>query len=543
MTTYVSPFTGQTVSPSQVGYESLALTANTALQWPINGNNSNVVANIIDVTTSYGASVFQGYISGSILTVTAVTSGAIAVGQSITGNGITTGTTITALGTGTGSTGTYTVNISQNVGCIFTGSTAATTLTVASVSSGSIANNQVLSGSGVTVGTTITAFGTGTGGAGTYSISVSSGTLSSRSMTTSTSAISSPIVITLPSAQQVSTGQSILIRNTGSFTFTLVDYDGNTILSLASGVAYYVYLTSNTTNAGTWATVTFGAGVSSANASTLAGYGLLPINSTLNQAYQVTNYYSSHTLDATNRAQFAVWSSGVGTITLPSASTVGNNWFVMIRNNGTGILTIVPSGTNTIDNNNSVQLQLAESFVVVSNGSTGYNTFGYGQSATFVFTQLSAVVTGGTLTETVVQAANIIQEFTGALTSNQIVVLPSTVQFYTVTNSTTGPYSFTLKTSAVGGATVIVPQSSTMSVVCDGTNVFNASSAASSTITALTLGNGNLSVPSLKFVGDLNSGLFLPATGQMGFVIGNNLAGYFDSTGFYALNGINGGGF
>ena len=49
MTTYTNPFTGQTIQPSQVGYELLTLTTNVALQWPINGNDNETVANIIEV--------------------------------------------------------------------------------------------------------------------------------------------------------------------------------------------------------------------------------------------------------------------------------------------------------------------------------------------------------------------------------------------------------------------------------------------------------------------------------------------------------------
>lgn len=54
-------------------------------------------------------------ISGTTMTVTALTQGAYTVGQIITGTGVTAGTTITALGTGTGGTGTYTVSASQTV--------------------------------------------------------------------------------------------------------------------------------------------------------------------------------------------------------------------------------------------------------------------------------------------------------------------------------------------------------------------------------------------------------------------------------------------
>jgi hypothetical protein len=55
MTNYVNPLTGSTINPSQVGYESLSISANTTLNWPINGNNTSVVANIMDVTATVGS--------------------------------------------------------------------------------------------------------------------------------------------------------------------------------------------------------------------------------------------------------------------------------------------------------------------------------------------------------------------------------------------------------------------------------------------------------------------------------------------------------
>lgn len=57
-----------------------------------------------------------GSISGTTLTVSAVTSGVIAVGSTLSGTGVTAGTRVTALLTGTGGTGTYTVSVSQTVG-------------------------------------------------------------------------------------------------------------------------------------------------------------------------------------------------------------------------------------------------------------------------------------------------------------------------------------------------------------------------------------------------------------------------------------------
>ena len=61
--------------------------------------------------------IFTGAIAsaGTSLNVTAITNGVIQVGMLITGTGVTAGTTITALGTGTGGTGTYTVSVGQTV--------------------------------------------------------------------------------------------------------------------------------------------------------------------------------------------------------------------------------------------------------------------------------------------------------------------------------------------------------------------------------------------------------------------------------------------
>jgi hypothetical protein len=67
------------------------------------------------------AAIFTGAIAGggTSLNVTAVSSGVIQVGMLLTGTGVTAGTTITALGTGTGGTGTYTVSTAQTVASTF----------------------------------------------------------------------------------------------------------------------------------------------------------------------------------------------------------------------------------------------------------------------------------------------------------------------------------------------------------------------------------------------------------------------------------------
>ncbi len=56
---------------------------------------------------------------------------------------------------------------------LFTASIALTTMTVTAITNGQLGLFQTLSGSGISAGTQITAFGTGTGGVGTYTVSIS----------------------------------------------------------------------------------------------------------------------------------------------------------------------------------------------------------------------------------------------------------------------------------------------------------------------------------------------------------------------------------
>jgi len=126
------------------------------------------------VVTAVGGAVVTGSIAATVLTVTAVTSGTLSVGAVLSGSGITAGTTITALGTGTGGTGTYTVTPSQTAASTTVTATS-NVMTVTGVTSGTLAVGQPISGSGVAAGSYISGLGTGTGGLGTYTIAQPSG--------------------------------------------------------------------------------------------------------------------------------------------------------------------------------------------------------------------------------------------------------------------------------------------------------------------------------------------------------------------------------
>lgn len=84
------------------------------------------------VTVENRSITFTGDIAATTLTVTvAPTEGAIYIGMPITGTGVTAGTTITAFDTGGGLTGTYTVSTSQTVASTTITGTTPTKITVA----------------------------------------------------------------------------------------------------------------------------------------------------------------------------------------------------------------------------------------------------------------------------------------------------------------------------------------------------------------------------------------------------------------------------
>jgi hypothetical protein len=100
-------FSGSAVSTDPYFNLTTLLLSTTAT----NGQQNNL---FLDSGTA-GDAVFTASITGTTMTVTAVTSGTIYVGCLITGTGVLANTTITALGTGSGGVGTYTVSQSQTV--------------------------------------------------------------------------------------------------------------------------------------------------------------------------------------------------------------------------------------------------------------------------------------------------------------------------------------------------------------------------------------------------------------------------------------------
>ena len=322
----------------------------------------------------------------------------------------------------------------------------------------------------------------------------------------------------MPPANQVSVGQDALIRNYGSNTFTVKDAFGGTICSVASGQAQYIYVTDNTTVAGVWHVIAFGAGTSSADASTLAGLGLLAISSTLNQSHPASTFSTGYTFLAADRAQAKVWAGGAGTATLPLASTLGNNWFTLFKNNGTGSLIISCSGSDLIDGATTKTFAPSESAFIICDG-TNFITVGYGQSINFVFSALVKPVTSGTYNITPSEASNTIQEYVGNLSGNVIAVYPAAVNFYVISNQVVANgFTLTITTGVSGGANAIIPAGQQVTLICDGTNFLNANTVQAGA-TAISLINGSVGTPALNFGSETGTGIYRPGTGELAIAV------------------------
>jgi len=311
----------------------------------------------------------------------------------------------------------------------------------------------------------------------------------------------------MPPANQASVGQDALIRNVGSNTFTVVDYNGNTIIAVAAGQAQYIYITTNATTAGTWGIIAFGTGTSSSDAATLAGYGLVAQSTTLNQSHPSSYIVSTATFTSADRAKMNVWNGGVGIAYLPLVSVAGDNWFTIIRNGGTGTLSLYTTSSQLIDGNTVKLFQPGDSAFVICTG-TEYFTIGYGQGTNFAFSALSYPVTTGTYTLTASEASNTIQEFTGTLSGAVTIIYPPVVNLYVISNQTSaGGNTLTVKTTS--GTGVVVPAASQVTVICDGVNFYNANTTQIGA-TAISLISGSAASPSLNFSAQTNTGLFYP---------------------------------
>ena len=283
--------------------------------------------------------------------------------------------------------------------------------------------------------------------------------------------------IFMPPADQTGVGQTTLFNNLGPDTITVKDSVGGTLISIATGQQWQIYLTDNTTAAGSWRTFRYGAATAQAQASALAGLGLVAQGSVLSQTYPTITFNSDYAAGAPDRAAFYVWTGGVGIFTLPAAAAVGNGFFIAARNGGSGNLTVTPAGSEDINGAATLVLRPGDSAVCNSDG-VGWYTVGFGQDAVFAFDYTSIDLTSESSPYILSGAElnRIAYEFIGTLTADMTIQVPGTTQQYWVSNATSGAY--TLGVGLVGQSPLAdVPQGSRGIYYSNGVDVVNAATA------------------------------------------------------------------
>lgn len=277
--------------------------------------------------------------------------------------------------------------------------------------------------------------------------------------------------IHLPSAELASTGYVALFNNIGANNVNVEDSLGGVIVSLAPGTVWQIYLIDNSTPAGTWRIFQFGASVSTAVAAALAGSGLTAQGTKLVTNWVVVPQAGDYIIVDADRARVEQYTGGVGAFTLPLPATVGNGWYVGVKNSGSGNLTLGTAG-GLIDGAATATFAPGESGLVVTDGVNYFVLFhGGGSSSGSGFSYIVINAAGsGNLVLAGAQLNQIGYRFTGVLTGNRHIIVPGTTQEYWVDNETTGAFTFDIGTA--GQVTpVIIPQGNQKITQCDATNV------------------------------------------------------------------------
>lgn len=329
--------------------------------------------------------------------------------------------------------------------------------------------------------------------------------------------------IFLPPGIQGSVGTDILVRNLGGVSLFVADSDGFQSVTIAAGEARYFYLTDNTTNPGTWANFTYGTGTSSADAGSLAGAGLLALLGKLVTSNIVIPAFSPPTLTESDRASTYVWTGGADTLTLPAAANINTGWYFMLRNSGTGALSVTPQGISTINDQGVVTFNPGDSAIIAFNKTTGnFYTIGLSNQSAVTLTastyDVDSVV-GNTLS--LVGNAPNIQTYvalSGTRTQTLDVTLPAITQLYVINNNTnqTG-YNVTFQVSGSSQTPVPISNGTVALLLSDGLNIYTLTSVGASTFFAA---DGSAAAPSFSFLNDLTTGLYLKSTSVLGITAG-----------------------
>jgi hypothetical protein len=166
--------------------------------------------------------------------------------------------------------------------------------------------------------------------------------------------------------------------NAGSSTIEILDFGESLITSIEPGISKLFFLLPSDTPGGVWRAITLGAGTSTADASALAGYGLVAIANKLNSSYSTISETTSIDLSNSSDAKLYSWQGGNLTLDLDLFTPTQVGFYFMIKNDSptNGILTL---SATSIDGGTSVVLTKNQScFVVYSIDEAKWRTVGLG---------------------------------------------------------------------------------------------------------------------------------------------------------------------
>jgi len=327
------------------------------------------------------------------------------------------------------------------------------------------------------------------------------------------------LALNLPEADQGTVGADILFRNIGTNSFVVEDFLGGNSVTIAAGISKYFYLQNNTTPAGTWGNVTFGAGTSSADAASLAGAGLTTVNGQLATTQNIVDVSVAPTITNLSRAITYNWVGGVGNIPLPSVSSLSSGWYIAFRNSGSGTLTFTPTSPQTINGKTSINTNPGDSgFIFFDYSSNAFITVGWVTPNNVVFTSATYdvdAISGGTLN--LVSNAPIIQTYvsqSGTRSSTLAVTLPAITQLYVMVNNCTNVNDvITFQNQGSSQSPLALPIGQTYTLLSDGAFLYVLNSSSSSSFKAI---NGTASAPPYSFLNDNNTGMYLVGTSILG---------------------------
>lgn len=333
-------------------------------------------------------------------------------------------------------------------------------------------------------------------------------------------ATAASLTITLPPGNQQSVGTDILFRNIGANSFTVQDQSGGQSVVIAAGEARYFYLVDNSTENGVYRNFTYGTGTSSADAAELAGDGLAVINGLLATSTTVIQTSLNTTFAESNRADAYVWTGGAGTFTLPPVASLNPGWYMMIRNGGTGTLTVAAPATRTINGSSNEAFYPSDSAVIIYENTTGnFFTVGLPRQAAISYTSATYdvdAIVGNTLN--LVTFAPAIQTYvapSGTRAVDLDVTLPAITQIYAINNATgQSGYDVTFQISGSTQAPLAFANGVTAILLSDGNNLYILTQTSTTTFLGA---NGSAAAPTFSFLSDPDTGMYLNATSNLRF--------------------------